>query len=49
MLSLITGYGRATADLADKWVKATPKEPRNAYEDRVLWRLREVVPEGVGC
>ena len=47
MLSLITRHGRATPLIWLTVDKATLKDQRNAYEDRVLWRLREVLPEGV--
>lgn len=47
MLSLITRHGRATPLLWLTVDKATLKESRNGYEDRVLWRLREVLPKDV--
>ena len=47
MLSLLTRHGRATPLLWLSVDKATLKEHRNAYEDRVLMRLSEVLPEGV--
>ena len=47
MLSLLTRHGRATPLLWLTVDKATLKEHRNAYEDRVLMRLSEVLPEGV--
>lgn len=47
MLSLITRHGRATPLLWLTVDKATLKDHRNAYEDRVLRRLSEVRPEGV--
>lgn len=47
MLSLLTRHGRATPLLWLSVDKATLKEHRNAYEDRVLMRLSQVLPEGV--
>lgn len=47
MLSLVTRHGRATPLLWLTVNKATLKDQRNAYEDRVLLRLAEVLPEGV--
>ena len=47
MLSLVTRHGRATPLIWLTVDKATLKDHRNAYEDRVLWRLREVMPDGV--
>ena len=47
MLSLLTRHGRATPLLWLTVDKGTLKEHRNAYEDRVLMRLSEVLPEGV--
>ena len=47
MLSLLTRHGRATPLLWLTVDKGTLKEHRNAYEDRVLMRLAEVLPEGV--
>jgi Transposase DDE domain len=47
MLSLITDHGRATPLLWLTVEKRTLKEHRNAYEDRVLERLSEILPEGV--
>jgi len=47
MLSLLTRHGRATPLLWLTVDKATLKEHRNAYEDRVLMRLSEVLQEGV--
>jgi len=47
MLSLLTRHGRATPLLWLTVDKGALKEHRNAYEDRVLRRLSEVLPEGV--
>ncbi|MGH8609974.1 MAG: transposase [Gammaproteobacteria bacterium] len=47
MLSLLTRHGRATPLLWLTVDKATLKDHRNAYEDRVLRRLSEVRPEGI--
>lgn len=47
MLSLLTRHGRATPLLWLTVEKATLKAQRNAYEDRVLIRLSEVLPPGV--
>ena len=47
MLSLLTRHGRATPLLWLTVDKGTLKEHRNTYEDRVLMRLSEVLPEGV--
>ncbi|MGH8590664.1 MAG: IS4 family transposase, partial [Gammaproteobacteria bacterium] len=48
MLSLLTRHGRATPLVWLTVDKATLKEHRNGYEDQVLLRLSEVLPEGVG-
>lgn len=47
MLSLLTRHGRGTPLLWLTVDKATLKSQRNAYEDRVLVRLAEVLPEAV--
>ena len=47
MLSLLTRHGRATPLLWLTVDKTTLKEHRNAYEDGVLMRFSEVLPEGV--
>ncbi|MGH8624227.1 MAG: transposase, partial [Gammaproteobacteria bacterium] len=48
MLSLLTRHGRATPLVWLTVDKATLKEHRNGYEDPVLLRFSEVLPEGVG-
>ena len=45
--SLVTGQGRAIPLVWRTEEKATLKDARNAHEDAVLKRLREVLPEGV--
>lgn len=45
--SLVTGQGRAIPLVWRTVEKATLKDARNDYEDAVLRRLREVLPEGV--
>ncbi len=47
MLSLLTRHGRATPLLWLTVDKATLEDHRNAYEDRVLLRLAEVLPAAV--
>ncbi len=47
MLSLITNHGRATPLLWLTVNKDELKNHRNDYEDRVLRRLKEILPEGV--
>lgn len=47
MLSMITSHGRATPLVWKTVEKASLKENRNAFEDEVLHRLKEVIPEGV--
>lgn len=47
MLSLLTRHGRGTPLLWLTVDKVTLKEQRNAYEDRVLLRLKELLPEGI--
>ena len=47
MLSLLTRHGRGTPLLWLTVDKATLKAQRNAYEDRVLLRLAEVLPAAV--
>lgn len=47
MLSLLTRHGRATPLVWMSVEKATLKNRRNAYEDQVLARLAEVLPEDV--
>lgn len=48
LLSLLTRHGRGTPLLWLTADKATLKAQRNAYEDRVLLRLKEILPEGIG-
>ena len=47
MLSLLTNHGRGTPLLWLTVEKDTLKKNRNNYEDLVLSRLKEVLPEGV--
>lgn len=47
MLSLLTNHGRGTPLLWLTVNKDTLKKNRNTYEDQILTRLKEVVPEGV--
>lgn len=47
MLSLLTNHGRGTPLLWLTVKKDTLKEHRNDYEDKVLVRLKEVLPEDV--
>lgn len=47
MLSLVTRHGRATPLVWMSIEKATLKNQRNSYEDRVLMRLRELLPDDV--
>ena len=47
MLSLVTEHGRTTPLVWLTVSKATLKGQRAEYENRVLRRLREVLPEGV--
>jgi hypothetical protein len=47
VLSLITRHGRATPLIWKSVRKATLKGRRNDYEDRLLLRFKEVLPEGV--
>jgi len=47
MLSLLTSHGRATPLVWLTVEKSKLKDRRNSYEDRVLNRLYEVLPEGV--
>ncbi len=47
MLSLVTSHGRATPLIWLTVPKATLEGQRNAYEDAVLVRLAEVLPEDV--
>ena len=47
MLSLVTGHGRTTPLIWLTVSKDALKDRRNEYEDAVLWRLSEVLPEGV--
>ena len=46
-LNLITGHGRATPLLWQSVDKSTLKGRRNDYEDQLLMRFKEVVPEAV--
>jgi len=48
MLSLLTRHGRATPLVWLTTDKSELKNRRNSYEDQVLSRLAEVLPEGVG-
>ena len=47
MLSLVTGHGRSTPLIWKTVKKSALKGKRNSYEDAVLRRLWEVLPEGV--
>ena len=47
MLSLVTGHGRATPLVWLTVERATLKNQRNDYEDRLLGRLAELLPAGV--
>lgn len=47
MLSLLTNHGRGTPLVWLTVNKDTLKKNRNNYEDQVLWRLKEVLPEQV--
>lgn len=47
MLSLLTRHGRATPLVWLTVAKATLKDHRNEYEDQVLHRLAEVLPQAV--
>jgi len=47
VLSMVTGHGRSTPLLWKTVKKSTLKGMRNGYEDEVLRRLWEVLPEGV--
>jgi hypothetical protein len=47
VLSLITRHGRATPLLWKSVRKDTLKGNRNRYEDELLVRFKEVVPQGV--
>ena len=46
-LNLLTGHGRAIPLLWRTVKKSELKDQRNVYEDSLLIRLKEVVPEGV--
>lgn len=46
-IHLITSHGRATPPMWLTVSKSALKEPRNSIEDKLLLRLREVVPEQV--
>ena len=46
-LSMITGHGRATPLMWKTVRKSTLKGRRNQYEDELLHRFKEVLPEGV--
>jgi hypothetical protein len=46
-LSMITGHGRATPLMWKSVRKSTLKGRRNQYEDELLLRFKEVLPEGV--
>jgi hypothetical protein len=46
-LNLVTSHGRATPLLWKTFSKKELKNNRNAYEDELLARLREYIPEGV--
>lgn len=46
-LNLLTSHGRATPLVWMTVKKSELKESRNEFEDAILWRLREVLPEGV--
>ena len=47
MLSMLTEHGRATALMWETVSTATLKDNRNRYEDELLYRFSEVVPDGV--
>jgi hypothetical protein len=47
MLAMATTHGRATPLLWKTFRKSTLRSNRNDYEDELLLRFREVVPEGV--
>jgi hypothetical protein len=47
MLSLVSNHGRSTPLVWLTVDKATLKNHRNAYEDRVLRRLAEALPADV--
>ena len=46
-INLVTSHGRATPLIWKTVVKSTLKDNRNEYEDEVIRRLHEVVPQGV--
>jgi hypothetical protein len=46
-ISLVTSHGRATPLLWKTVSKKDLKDKRNDYEDELLYRLKEVLPEGV--
>jgi len=46
-INLVTRHGRATPLIWKTVVKSTLKNNRNRYEDEVLTRFKEVLPEGV--
>lgn len=49
-LNMVTKHGRATPVMWLTVLKSELKNQRNAHEDRLLCRLKEVLPEGVeGC
>ena len=47
MLSMLTEHGRATALMWETVSTATLKDNRNRYEDELVYRFSEVVPDGV--
>ena len=47
MLSMLTEHGRATGLIWETVPTATLKDNRNRYEDELLYRFSQVVPEGV--
>jgi hypothetical protein len=47
VLSMVTRHGRATPLMWKSVLKSTLKGHRNEYEDQLLRRLKEVVPDGV--
>lgn len=47
-LSLVTSHGRATPLIWKTVVKSGLRDNRNEFEDDVIRRLHEVLPEGVG-
>src|SRR5436309_16039067 len=46
-INLVTSHGRATPLIWKTVVKSALKDNRNEYEDQVIRRLHEVLPQGV--